>query len=149
MNSAALVLRISKIIERFPHFHKIARRAYCVFRPGIRFQTEAAFKDYQDIFVLKIGANDGTTSDPLATLLLTDARYRGLLVEPIPMYAAMLRNYGKCDRFAIEQGCSSCLFADGKYVLRGRRRFKRDRNWQSGLGARRRQLGPASRTQTS
>jgi FkbM family methyltransferase len=104
MNFAALVLRISKVTERFPHFHKIARRAYCVFRPGIRFQTEAAFKDYQDIFVLKIGANDGMTNDPVATLLLADARYRGLLVEPIPMYAAMLRaNYGTSGRFAIEQ----------------------------------------------
>ena len=104
MNFAALVLRISKVTERFPRFHNIARRAYCVFRPGIRFQTEAAFKDYQDIFVLKIGANDGITSDPLATLLLTDSRYRGLLVEPIPTYAAMLRaNYGTCSRFAIEQ----------------------------------------------
>ncbi|PYL04124.1 MAG: hypothetical protein DME31_04520 [Verrucomicrobia bacterium] len=104
MNFAALVLRISKITERFPRFHNIARRAYCVFRPGIRFQTEAAFKGYRDIFVLKIGANDGITSDPLATLLLTDSRYRGLLVEPIPMYAAMLRaNYGTCSRFAIEQ----------------------------------------------
>ncbi len=104
MNFAALVLRISKVTERFPRFHKIARRAYCVFRPGIRFQTEAAFKNYQDIFVLKIGANDGITNDPLATLLLADARYRGVLVEPIPMYAAMLRaNYGKCGRFAIEQ----------------------------------------------
>jgi len=104
VNFGALVLRISKATERFPRFHKIARRAYCVFRPGIRFQTEAAFKDYQDIFVLKIGANDGITNDPLAALLLADARYRGLLVEPIPMYAAMLRaNYGKCGRFAIEQ----------------------------------------------
>ena len=104
MSFGALVLRISKVTERFPRFHNIARRAYCVFRPGIRFQTEAAFKDYQDIFVLKIGANDGITSDPLATLLLTDSRYRGLLVEPIPTYAAMLRaNYGTCSRFAIEQ----------------------------------------------
>src|SRR5437773_3795326 len=104
MNFAALVLRISKATERFPLLHKLARRSYCVFRPGIRFQTEAAFKDYQDIFVLKIGANDGITNDPLATLLLTDARYRGLLVEPIPMYAAMLReNYGTCRRFAFEQ----------------------------------------------
>jgi len=104
MNWAALVLRISKITERFPRFHRIARRAYCVFRPGMRFQTEAAFKDYQDIFVLKIGANDGITNDPFATLLLTDPRYRGLLVEPVPVYAAMLRaNYQKCGRFAIEQ----------------------------------------------
>jgi FkbM family methyltransferase len=104
MNFAALVLRISRVTERFPRFHNIARRAYCVFRPGIRFQTEAAFKDYRDIFVLKIGANDGITNDPLATLLLGDRRYRGLLVEPIPMYAAMLRvNYGECGRFVIEQ----------------------------------------------
>src|ERR1043166_1442166 len=104
MNFAALVLKISKTTERFPRFHTIARRAYCFFRPGIRFQTEAAFKEYKDIFVLKIGANDGLTNDPLATLLLGDSRYRGLLVEPIPMYAAMLRaNYGKCGRFMIEQ----------------------------------------------
>jgi len=112
VNFAALVLRISKDTERFPRFHKIARRSYCVFRPGIRFQMEAAFKHHQDIFVLKIGANDGVTNDPLATLLLTDRRYRGLLVEPLPMYAAMLRaNYGKCGRFAIEQAAvttSSC-----------------------------------------
>src|SRR6267378_283275 len=94
MNFAAVVLRISKATERFPRLHKLARRSYCVFRPGIRFQTEAAFKDYQDIFVLKIGANDGITNDPFATLLLTDPRYRGLLVEPVPVYAAMLRaNY--------------------------------------------------------
>jgi FkbM family methyltransferase len=104
MNFAAFVLRISKVTERFPRFHKLARRAYCVVRPGIRFQTEAAFRDYQDIFVLKIGANDGITNDPLATLLLADARYRGLLVEPIPQYAAMLRvNSGKCGRFVVEQ----------------------------------------------
>jgi FkbM family methyltransferase len=104
VNFAALILRISKATGRFPRFHKIARRVYCIFHPGIRFQTEAAFKDYQDIFVLKIGANDGITNDPIATLLLADSRYRGLLVEPIPMYAAMLgANYGKCGRFAIEQ----------------------------------------------
>ena len=47
MNFAAFVLRISKVTERFPRFHKLARRAYCFVRPGIRFQTEAAFKDYQ------------------------------------------------------------------------------------------------------
>jgi len=104
MNFAGLILRISKLTERFPHFHKIARRAYCFFCPGIRFQIEAAFKDYKDIFVLKIGANDGLTNDPLATLLLGDARYRGLLVEPIPIYAAMLRaNYEKSGRFVIQQ----------------------------------------------
>jgi FkbM family methyltransferase len=104
MKFAALALRVSKATERFPHFHKIARRLYCAFRPGIRFQTEAAFKDYEDIFVLKIGANDGISHDPLGTLLLRDPRYRGVLVEPIPMYAAMLKaNYGARDRFRIEQ----------------------------------------------
>ena len=102
MNFAALALRISNATERFPHFHKMARRLYCAFRPGIRFQTEAVFKDYEDIFVLKIGAYDGI--DSLATLLLTDARYRGLLVDPIPMSAAKLRaNYGTCGRFTIVQ----------------------------------------------
>lgn len=119
MNFAALVLRISKVTERFPRFHKIARKAYCVFRPGIRFQTEAAFKDYRDIFVLKIGANDGITNDPIATLLLDDARYHGLLVEPIPMYAAMLRvNYGNCGRFVIEQAAvaASSATANMYYV---------------------------------
>ena len=104
MNFAALALKISKATERFPRVHKIARRLYCLFRPGIRYQTEAAFKDYEDIFVLKIGANDGICYDHLATLLLTDMRYRGLLVEPVPMNAAMLKaNYGKSGRFTIEQ----------------------------------------------
>jgi hypothetical protein len=44
--------------------------------------------------VLKISANDGIRNDHFVTLVLINARYRGLLVAPIPMYASMFRaNY--------------------------------------------------------
>ena len=65
---------------------------------------EKIFKSYHSVYVLKIGANDGVLSDPLANILLNDSRYMGLLVEPMPQYAKLLRdNYDHTGRFTIEE----------------------------------------------
>ena len=104
MNLSILALRVSDLLKQFPLIHKALRRVYCVFRPGIRFRMEKAFRSERDIFVLKIGTNDGVTNDPIGDYLLSDCRYRGVLVEPIPHYACLLiNNYGSTGRFAIEQ----------------------------------------------
>lgn len=104
MDTSSIALKASNSLKKFPAIHNIARRIYCVFRPGLRFQVEQAFRKYDDVFVLKIGANDGVENDPLAEFLMNDSRYRGLLVEPIPFYARMLSaNYEGTGRFKIEQ----------------------------------------------
>ena len=104
MYLSTLALSISKATKRFPRLHNLARLAYCLFRPGIRFQIERAFIHQNEIVVLKIGANDGVENDPIADLLLDDSRYRGVLVEPVPYYAKLLAdNYRNTGRFRIEQ----------------------------------------------
>jgi FkbM family methyltransferase len=104
MNLSSCPVRVSELLKQFPLLHKALRRVYCLFRPGIRFHVEQAFRDQGDIFVLKIGANDGTTSDPIGDYLLKDSRYHGVLVEPIPYYARRLAdNFAPTGRFSIEQ----------------------------------------------
>ena len=104
MNFSVFALKTSSVLSRFPFIHNAARRIYCIFRPGIRFYVEQTFRNFDEVFVLKIGANDGVASDPIADFLLNDRRYRGLLVEPIPLYAKMLSaNYEGTGRFKIEQ----------------------------------------------
>jgi hypothetical protein len=68
MNLSILALRVSELVKQFPLIHKALRRVYCVFRPGIRFRMEKAFRSKTDIFVLKIGANDGVKEIQLATI---------------------------------------------------------------------------------
>jgi|SRR5690242_4142615 len=104
MNISAIALKLSIFLQRFPIIHDSARRVYCIFRPGMRFFIERSFCKFDEVFVLKIGANDGIENDPLAEFLLNDKRYRGVLVEPIPLYAKMLsKNYDWTGRFKIEQ----------------------------------------------
>lgn len=104
MNLSILAFPVSDLVKRFPLIHKALRRVYCVFRPGIRFRMEKAFRSEKDIFVLKIGASDGVKNDPIGDYLLSDSRYRGVLVEPISHYACLLiNNYGLTGRFTIEQ----------------------------------------------
>jgi FkbM family methyltransferase len=104
MNFPSFALYASEFLKQFPRLHKGLRRVYCLFRPGIRFCVEKAFRDESDIFVLKIGANDGVTNDPISDYLLSDSRYHGVLVEPVPHYARLLaENFALTSRFSIEQ----------------------------------------------
>src|ERR1035437_721651 len=104
MNLRKGALVLSNALQPFPRLHAPARRVYCIFNPGARFHIERTFKQHKTVFVLKIGANDGLESDPIGDIMLSDSRYRGILVEPIPAYARMLAaNVDPCGRFTIEQ----------------------------------------------
>lgn len=104
MNFPSFALRVSEFLEQFPLVHRGLRRVYCLFRPGIRFSVEKAFRHQSDIFVLKIGANDGVRYDPIGDYLLSDRRYHGVLVEPVPYYARLLAdNFALTARFSIQQ----------------------------------------------
>ena len=108
MSFSTSAVRVSEFVKQFPLLHKGLRRVYCLFRPGIRFCVEKAFRGQSDIFVLKIGANDGVKNDPIGDYLLSDSRYRGVLVEPVPYYARLLAdNFGPTGRFSIEQAAVS------------------------------------------
>jgi FkbM family methyltransferase len=104
MNLPTFAFRVSELVKQFPLLHKELRRIYCLFHPGIRFRVEQAFRYQTDIFVLKIGANDGITNDPIGDYLLSDSRYHGVLVEPVPHYTRLLAdNFAQTGRFSIEQ----------------------------------------------
>jgi FkbM family methyltransferase len=56
-----------------------------------------------DPMFVKVGANDGVTGDPCSDILLAGARWKGLLIEPVPYCLKRLRvNFGDTRRFAIE-----------------------------------------------
>lgn len=56
-----------------------------------------------DIFFLQVGANDGSTFDPL-TDRIRNHHWRGILVEPVPnMFAALQANYAGCEGLTFVQ----------------------------------------------
>lgn len=55
------------------------------------------------VFV-KVGAHDGITGDPCSDILIADARWKGLLIEPVPyLFARLKENFSNSTRFALEQ----------------------------------------------
>jgi FkbM family methyltransferase len=97
-----LPLHISRKLQAIPFIHDFFRDLYCLFRPGIRATVCKTFKTSSQICFLKIGANDGVSGDPLAEILLGDSRYRGVLVEPLPLFAKQLKQvYHNESRFQI------------------------------------------------
>lgn len=50
---------------------------------------------------VKVGANDGLTSDPFGVLFLADPRWQGILIEPVPYVCTRLRNNYSAERFEI------------------------------------------------
>ncbi|MDD5644505.1 MAG: FkbM family methyltransferase [bacterium] len=55
------------------------------------------------IFV-KVGANDGISDDPCSDILLGDAKWKGLLIEPVPYcFKRLKENFSDTTRFLMEQ----------------------------------------------
>jgi FkbM family methyltransferase len=52
----------------------------------------------------KVGANDGVTGDPCSDILLSNAAWRGVLIEPVPYcFERLGKNFGDAKRFSLEQ----------------------------------------------
>jgi len=89
-------------------------RRFCALLPD--FAPEPTF--------VKVGANDGITGDPVSDLLLADARWKGLLIEPVPFIFDRLRkNFGEGPRFMLEQiaigpnsGQAAFYYVDAKAI---------------------------------
>jgi FkbM family methyltransferase len=68
-----------------------------------RYCTELSQVVSNPVFV-KVGANDGVTGDPISDILMTDIRWKGLLIEPVPYCFARLKaNFSDSARFTLEQ----------------------------------------------
>ena len=69
-------------------------RRYCSCLPQV--VPEPAF--------VKVGANDGITGDPCSDILLSNKRWKGLLIEPVPYCFDRLRaTFHDGQRFFLEQ----------------------------------------------
>ena len=69
-------------------------RRYCLLLPDL----------VKSPFFVKIGANDGTTGDPVSDILLADERWKGLLVEPVPyIFKRLAANFSDSSRFSLER----------------------------------------------
>jgi FkbM family methyltransferase len=75
------------------------------------------------VFV-KVGANDGITGDPLSDVLLANAKWKGLLIEPVPYcFDRLQKVFHDAERFTLEQvaigeavGKSTFYYVDEKAV---------------------------------
>jgi FkbM family methyltransferase len=55
------------------------------------------------VFVVQIGSNDGSTADPIHSLLTSNLSWRALLVEPVPyLFERLKRNYPRNARFRFD-----------------------------------------------
>jgi len=77
----------------------------------------------EPVFV-KVGANDGITGDPVSDLLLAHEKWRGLLIEPVPVIFEKLRkNFSDSQKYILEQvaigahrGKTAFYYVDGKAI---------------------------------
>lgn len=98
-----------------PCIKLLRRTKYELLACSDRFRQDAAMKHLRQhcshlpefvtepVFV-KVGANDGITGDPCSDILLSDERWKGLLIEPVPYCFARLKgNFHDSNRFSLEQ----------------------------------------------
>lgn len=77
----------------------------------------------QPVFV-KVGAHDGISGDPVSDVLLTHEKWKGLLIEPVPVIFDRLRkNFGDSQRYMLEQvaigphrGKATFYYVDAKAI---------------------------------
>jgi FkbM family methyltransferase len=69
-------------------------RQYCAMAPSVIAQP---------MFV-KVGANDGIFDDPISDILLASGKWKGLLIEPLPIYFDRLsRNFPDREKYILER----------------------------------------------
>ncbi len=82
-------LRLKKIIKKLQPL-----RQYCSRLPAI----------VEEPVFVKVGAHDGITGDPCSDILVTESRWKGLLIEPVPdIFQRLRQNFADFRRFQLEQ----------------------------------------------
>jgi FkbM family methyltransferase len=92
----------------------------------------------EPVFV-KIGANDGVTSDPCSDILLADSNWKGLLVEPVPYcFDRLRRHFRDSGRFHLERAAIGARTGQAKFYYvdeRARREVPNLPEWFDQLGS--------------
>ncbi len=79
------------------------REHYRRWRNDLSRRLIQALGSRENVFVVQIGANDGSTGDPIHPLLTQKKSWRALLVEPVPfLFERLQRNYPEAGRFQFE-----------------------------------------------
>src|SRR3984885_2643342 len=102
------VEKLRAVVGSAPPFHTLLVNLV----PQARAREVAGFRRYclrlsrvvpEPVFV-KIGANDGVSGDPISDILLANANWRGLLIEPVPhCFDRLKANFHDAHRFCLEQ----------------------------------------------
>jgi len=70
----------------------------------------------EDLFFVKVGAHDGIAEDPCSDILLKNSNWKGLLIEPMPVFAQKLRlHFSDSERFKISQNAVDTQTGSAKF----------------------------------
>ncbi len=105
-----LVQRTKNAIKSIPFLYNLLRPLLSTSSRMERVQARA--RQYcsslpqvvSDPVFVKVGANDGISDDPLSDILLANAKWKGLLIEPVPYCFDHIRaTFHDAQRFTLEQ----------------------------------------------
>jgi FkbM family methyltransferase len=64
------------------------------------FLVEASFAFWKRVVFVQVGAHDGVTNDPIASMLARNGNWSGLSIEPVPaVFESLKANRGNASRF--------------------------------------------------
>jgi len=87
-----------------PRLNRIKAWRQGLARQAFRRELKQLALSLEKPFFVKVGAHDGLTGDPCTEFLLANARWQGLLIEPVPVFAEKLKErFGNRGRFTILQ----------------------------------------------
>jgi FkbM family methyltransferase len=97
----ALLHAVSRLVSGPIRFFRLRRQGSN--RRHLARRIAEALLEVESPFFVKVGANDGVTEDPICSMLRADARYRGILIEPVYyLFQKLKKNYSDAARFTCE-----------------------------------------------
>jgi FkbM family methyltransferase len=104
---------VRTLLSGHPRLLAAARSAYRAFardrlrEPSLaRVQSEVrrALRNASDAFFVQVGSNDGLQGDPIHDLILENADWSGIFIEPVGfVFERLKENYGEHPRFIFER----------------------------------------------
>ena len=98
---------ILDVLRKYPATYRQLRKVYRLCRPTttmlIQAQIVRYLKHKDSVFFVQVGSNDGLQGDPIHELIVSNAHWKGIFIEPVPYLFQRLRsNYDNADRFIFE-----------------------------------------------
>lgn len=97
-------MRLKQCLQHWPRTQAALLAVYAPFVPmvaacrerAVRAKLDRAVADLEQVYFVQVGANDGVRADPLRPFIVSDARWRGLLLEPVEfLFERLCRNYAE------------------------------------------------------